>query len=970
MGSEPEENHFVSLADIGYFMQRSKRKMIFCSALLALCGFFWAVTSPVEYIVTASFKEHSKSPVNTSLMSAILISGAVENDNASAAIALMNSKRIIGELVKKEGLQAVMEKQGIQFGKLETILNNLWTEYALWTNRQGLILSKAPNPVIVQQVQFAGEMPLQMVVRFLTEETFQVVGKDGATIAGQLGESLNTPQATFILVRKTPGTIMGQEYALTILPLEMTIAHESKKFSIEPDRDDKALLKIRYRCQDRHQGVECVNTLMALYQNYLRNDQKRILSEQVDYLHVRQDQMQEKLQKMMDAHAAILSADAVSTGFLNSSQAMEFLAGQIQAHSQRLLAIDLELKGFAKAEQEGVQALEKWTSQSDNVPFNDTLARLRALQQQADSLEIALNAAKKELNPVNFTDEITSLEKAQQRSEDAVAMLSNLREGRPIVPSHLLLEDPQYMIREWCSKLDSSRHDQKTWNHCASNFITYLSNLTHLFHVQAKTIQERLRINQNGGPDFPGLDLASAKGLYIDYSRQLDNNAASLIQYKFVLEQMLDPDFEISALSTVLTDSVSKEIIAEASKEQLAMKDQNNRSPRELERIQYDLSVHKKFLETHLNQAKDLQLLNKEFLEGKVLALQRATLQLTHQEISVLREHLADLNKKRIEFLTQERETLLQHQKELQQEIAKWPTQWVSEMLIEQQMDINKRMVEEVTKLVESRNISSNIEVIQSTPVDVAMPPLQPKSPRIAFAVLFCALLGAILPLAWNLIRSMAVGMPITMENLRLANKYVAGSFSREYDGSSAKPPLDHDLNTLRHIVAFLDQCAAQKNAPGNTLLLVNGGHPDYARDLGTLLAKKGLKVIRIPLAFEKPGTPQELPGLLQYLEGKAAWPQVLFAGGQYFIAPGGISRFANELTGSHAFKALLAGLQKEYDWIILSTPTNPNAAETQNLLQHVDDVMITISNQTWHDIQSCLNAKKATGFVFSNGEL
>jgi hypothetical protein len=275
--------------------------------------------------------------------------------------------------------------------------------------------------------------------------------------------------------------------------------------------------------------------------------------------------------------------------------------------------------------------------------------------------------------------------------------------------------------------------------------------------------------------------------------------------------------------------------------------------------------------------------------------------------------------------------------------------------------------VEEVTKLVESRNISSNIEVVQSTPVDIATPPLQPKSPYIILFGVLGAFLGAFLPVAWSMLRSITNGMPVTIDNLKLSRLNVAGSLSKTYLRNSSKPLLDDDLATLRHTTSFLQQ--SSQHATGNITLLLNSGQQDYSMDLATLLSKKGLKVLRISLSFDHSSESNEHPGLLQYLEGNAAWPQIHSLQGQHYIASGGVCRFANELLGTAAFKSLLHKLNNEYDWILLVSPCQPNAPEAQTLLEYAQTGIITITNQTWPEIQGLINTGKPLSFVFIEGE-
>lgn len=969
MGNKPDnsgrEGHFVSFSDLKHIFLLSKYKIFFGALIVGILGAYWALTSPVEYQANASFREHSKStPINSNLLSSILSSGISNQDNANTAISLMTSRFLIEQLVQKEGLQAYIAKKKSHFKTLHTVLDNLQIEYGLMSNKVGRLLETPPEVISVKEVKYASEEPLFLTMKLISERGFQLIDGKEAPVMGQFGMPVSTGNASFTLfLQGYPEGLIGQEFNLTLLPMEKAIQIEKGRLRIDLDREDGSLLRLQYRSLDRLQAANTLNTLMLLYQKHLRSEQKRILNEQLDYLQVRQDQVQSKLQKMIEEHAAMIASEAINSGFLNSQRAMEFLSRQIQNHSERLMDINLELACLEKAQKNGPPSIQKWMSSGEITTINDTSTRLRALQQQADSLDLSIRNNNKDSDAIsiNFAHEIAALEKAQGRAEEARTMLVDLHKGIPpkMSASTQLPENAQDLVKAWCGKLEASKNSKEKWNACIRNFISYISNLAHLYQIQAKAVQEHLTNQQNSSDEFPGLDLKAAQSLYIEYNMQLDAIEAFLHQYRFIIEQMKNPDFEISALSTILDDPISKEMINEASKAQLAVKDQNNRSTREIERLQYDLEVHRKFLETHIQQAMQLKELKKQLLQNKIQAMQRVNLRLTQQEVSVLQEHLSDHIKKRVENLLQEKDTVQQHQIALQQEVSKWPDQWVSEVLIEQQMDMNKKMVEEVTKLVESRNIATSMEVVRSTPIDIAVPPLQPKSPRTLLYVLFGAFLGALLPFGWMMARSVIKGMPVTSENLKLSGFNSAGAFTRFYKGDSQKPLLDHDLETLRHIANFLNSLHGQAQSLGKIGLIL-AGENDFGSDLAALLSKRGDKVLRMPLYFDRSSESKDFPGLVQYLEGKTSSPHIDSVNGHFVIQPEGVCRFANELLGLAAFKNLVNKLQQEYDWIILTTPVHPSEAEAKTLLKLSDGAIVTIQGYVWPEIEDFVEAAHA----------
>lgn len=965
--------HPVSFFDLVCLFKRSKKKIVFCSLFFSVIGLLYAMTRPIEYESSATFREQTKTQSgigNMSLASMLNLGSSV--NGPSEAISLLKSRRLLEQLVRQLGMQAKIKKSGITLDFLNRMKDNVLVDYAILVNPEEPLLIQCSRCLYVRDVIFNEEKRRKLTIKFISENDFQVFDKENLIVEkASIGRPVDARYAIFTLNRENDQTLMDNEFSILFKPLYEVIQKTAKKFNIEPDREDKQLIKLKFSNESRSQAIEGLNRLMMLYQSYLRNDQKHTLTEQIDYLHSRQDHMQDKLQEMMEVHATRLASDAASTGFLNSSKAMEFLAGNLQHYTQQLIANDLEMKQLARVQEEGTSSYDRLATKNENAPINQILSKTRSLRQQADSLDLVLREfnADPKASEASFIQHSEDLEKVRRFSKEANEMLASLEMG--VLPSSdaSLYAQPKYMVKAWCEKLRNSKNIEES-QACSANFTAYLNNLLHLFHVHAKAIQERLAHQQSSLHEFQGMDLPTAQSLYIDYTRQMNEIEGALLQYRFIIEKMQEKDFEMTALSTVLTDTVSRDMISHAAEAAMALKDQNNRSTKEQDRLKQELSLQKGFLTAHIEQTIQLKQIQKQLIEDKIKILQSATLGLIQQEISVLEEHLAEYIKTRIDNLIQERHVLIEHQQELQKEMARWPNQWVSEMLIEQQMEINKRMVEEITKLVESKNITSNLEVIRSAPIDYPVTPPLPKRPNLLLFAILGAIFGCIVPFTAAVLKALVNGIPLTAENLTRSGCHVSGNISRNYGCDSSKPLHDSDLNTLRRLTTFLDSVARTEFVPriplSERLLLLTGKGPDYSSDLAMLLNKKGLRVLLIPFSFNANCPPEELPGLLQYLEGQAPKPLIIKGKQTDRISPGGITRFATELLSTEAFYSLLEGLQQNYDWVIGVSDMPIGSPEAESIVKAFSCAACTVTDETWNDLSRCMQSKKQFSFIIN----
>jgi len=966
-----EDLFLMTLSDFWTAVKKAKKNILNWVLIFAVLAFLYAVTRPIEYLVQSSFKEKGtkESGLGSNVLSSLLGGGA---DSAkSEAIAVMKSHKLLQEVIKKHQIQGVLVKEEWKFPLFKRIKDNLRVEYAYLRNRLVPVVKDPEEAIQLTSIDYEGEIPLNLTIQFLPGGAYTVFDKnENQAGIGQLGSPFQFENAAFILHSAHPDTLAGQKYALTLKALAIVAKDLMGRFNIEADSLNKSILKMSYKCPDRHLACLHLNTLMHAYQEFLYKEHQRIAHEQIAYLENRHDTMGQNLRKMMEAFAERVSTDVSNTGFMNTEAGMHFFAEALQKHKQRLLDINMEIEKLQNAKSSESIFLERT---GDPQVVNAILTEIRSLKQECDGLTIAIRRASEthaQANKDQFLNQIQEFETTQQHAEEAKILLTSLNENRWQTTALNHLDHPDYFVSLWFNKLSESyqkfqvceehlKHiHQREFDSCKSNFTSYLNQLVHYFDVRQKALRERISRQQMPQDQFQGIGLPTAHTLYIQYSNEMGNAETLLKQKEFLLTQLEDDDFEVSSLSSLLTDSVSRQMIDRASTLALSLQDDSNRSAKEHSRLREELNVQKKFLKSHLKQTQQLGQLQVELLTDKILALQNIILELDQQKISILQAHLSDFLQSRLTNLHQEKELVNRQLQELQLQLHQMPSRWINEKLINQQMTSNQMMVEELTRLVESKNIASNLEIIQSAPLDLAEPPLHPRSPRLILLTLLGAFFGAFFGVGKVAYQSIVGGIPASEENLVASGFTVVGKFS---NGFNERHPSLADRETLRKIAGFVHPSSSQKSH--QIVLLIDGNGPEYCRSLAAILSKSCLRILILPLTQTRNSLAQA-EGLLGYLEGEQGLPTVIKGDDFDSVLAGKSSLYEAELLTSPRFKEYLASLCENYDYIFVISHASICQSEAETLLKNYDTAVISLSHETLDDLKrSCRTIQEEKDF-------
>lgn len=957
-----------AFSDFIALLKRNKKIITAAIILGAVLCFLLAVTRPVNYLLQSSFRDKGKTQANihTSLTELLVSSNSAQD---SETISVMKSHFLLSKIIKELNLQAQISKIQPSNPDLENALDNIYAEWAYWNKWQVPILVDPKETLALEQIVHEGELKGVFILEFQDHEHFTVIAEnEGPVGSGALDVPFQHRDSKFTVTNPQQSPIgLDEQYIVVIEPMANMVNILIKDLAITVDREDKSLLRLQFKNRNRHLAKQVLNTLMDTYQKHLEDDHELSSSIQVNYLEKRQLEAGAVLETLMENYVTNVSDDMSQSGFTSLQREMDFLAANLAANQQKLTEIGLETKRLKNINCDDCVHYDSYTGRGDPAIINHLLTEIRGLKQQSDSIELALQN-KRSINPKeasavleeNYNDLATTRNCLKETDQLVVCLQNDTEELQEVAA----LDKAGYSVGAW---LKAYTAKENVWQNASgkekkqyrdeltvfkNHFLSYLDTFKRLLKIQEATLEQRMRTQKNPGTEFEGISLDTSRNLYMGFVQELNTLEASEKQHRFVVDQLVNPDFELSSLTALLNDPISQQRISKASEIVINLKDSGNRTQKELERLTEELELQKLFLNAHILQMADLLKLKVDLIQDKIASIQNTTLDLTHQKISLLKKHLADYIKTRIDNFVQEKKLLEEDQIALHNRMASIPPKWASEQLLNQNLALQQRFLENLANMVESKNITKNLEMIQSSPLDKAIPPLHPKPPRLVFFTIFGSILGLIGASIFLFTRTMIKGIPASLDNLRLAHFHVSGKIS-PFQGdeiSASAPFLDSDLDTLRRLIARYE-----KGTPVHTgaklILIAPGNGPDISNTLAKLLAKKGQTTLKLQLGFNKVREEDKLPGLLQYLEAKAEAPTIEDMDGFDKIAAGGVSRYSEELLRSPRFATLLEKLKPEYQWILGVSPMKIPSAEAENLAKLFDGVVIVVTSETLQNL-------------------
>jgi len=939
------EDYYTTLGDLLHILKKKSRVICAASLLFSSLAVGYVLLRPSVYEATAQFRELGKQESGGGVSITSMLLGGSGKNFGSQAVSAMNSRTILRQVAQDLSLQAVLTRAKTAPGLIHHLLDQIKVEWAHYKGWEAVSTHCPDCAIHVAEIDYDGDQSLPLSIEFDSAHRYVVKTPHGGIGEGCLGHPFRTEHFSFTLEGEREDD--SGVYSMVLLPLEKVVDSLQGGVNIELDEDDPTLVVLEYAHPDKRQALAVLNRIMAFYQKHLEKEQRRFAEIQIAYLKKRQEEMFSNQTKVMKKHARMLSRDLSASGFVNFEKEMEFLFQNRLGCLEKIHTFDLKLQRLGTLLQDPKSCQGQIFTHEELSSVSPVLEELTRLKMLRDSLSLALTRSRSPIKN-NLSEEMVTLSQVTRYMDEAERFVRNLREGRPLDENLALAQDDGYQVGEWVQKLQDPSLKPAERECQQRAFLSYIVNLQRLLEMQRRIAQERLTYQCPGQPEFQGIDLETAGQLQLGYLKESHQFEAQFREAGFILQQLDNPEFEINSLSATLTDPISQEIIQKSSGLALQLRDQKYHSPKEQERTREALETQKRFLQAHLKQTMDVQILHNDLLEDRIRALQGKMLELVQEKISVLEKHIHDFIEAQIVSLRQQKELALDTMNEINQNMASLPDKWLSEQLMKQNVNLNKAIVEELTRLVENKNISHNLELIQSAPLDSAWTKTLPKRPRLVLMAIIGASLGAFFSSAYVILRQLDKGVLATPDNLRSFDQTVLGAFDPEF----MNPPSDNDLEVLRALTSWMER------QPGRVLLAVKSF---YAPSLAKLLSKREEKVIILNrLSSER--------GLLQFLEGSFKDPEIQHRSDYDELVSGGASRYLPELVHTPKFRRLLDRLKEEYDRVILVCEAPPASSEVLLLTAIADMCAITLEDESLPEIKHYFDESKPVAFMFRFG--
>lgn len=917
---DPEERIFT-LSDVQRLFRKQKKRLVKMAWIGGFCAFSFAAIKAPKYRIEATFKEGVEKSGADSALKDLL--GGLSTAQQPQAVALMKSYQVLKPLVEKMGLQAQAAKPGfIAFKALRRVKENILAELQIplddidWFEFHG--------------VSYEGENKLGLTLLFSDPEHFTVLVPGLKETAGTVGVPVSLPGVSFT-VSHTPSNLkLNKGYSVTIDSWVEAAKRLRGQLQIVGHKTNKSIYDLAFFHRNRQFGVELLNGLMEQYRIYLKEDHDHLAKEQIAYLEERQEQLYGKMSSMFDEHAAYLSRNLEEKGVLALKQESESLLTPHQQMLSKIFQIDVEMGRLDQIEKEPRPlAFDDGSFSHGLVQISQTL---QDLKQQRDLLELSLHQHQ------SFVDDRLAARRQELREvrsrREAVQGLLESVDRETEVP--LASFDASRALAVWAQKIHETQAAEER-----EDLAEYLENFARLLSVREKMLQERFLYGSDAPKELEGIDLATARKLFVDYNGKLDQAEAAMRHFTQLKGQLAMDGCELSSLSSVLSDPLSQNLIESASSIALKLKDEKYHSGKEGERWIAELQLQKKILGEHLDQLCKVEELNSALVREKIVGLQQVSLDCINRQISVLNEQIQDAVKERRQSLIEEKKLLEKKMQELRLQASDLPEKWRKEKWLDLKSDLGEKIMQTITEVVESKTIGHQLHHVESKPLDFAVLPLLPHKPGLfSFALLgaFGAAFGAFF---LSLMRTVLKGFPSSAEKLRAMRFPLLGEISANCDGPAVDPVTGGDLELLRQIVLFLESPAR-----GNVVGLISGQGPDYSYALCENLARISYKSILVRCDFGAKFNAADLPGLLQIWKGETAELPIRKGKGYDWITAGGFTPYGSEVIQSKPFEKLLEILKKNYDWVFILSRAPLASAEPLAALRVCGRAVVTVAGE------------------------
>lgn len=425
-----------------------------------------------------------------------------------------------------------------------------------------------------------------------------------------------------------------------------------------------------------------------------------------------------------------------------------------------------------------------------------------------------------------------------------------------------------------------------------------------------------------GGQELEGVSPEISEKLCVEYSEQRDQLRVSMETFHRLQKEIFNPEFEVTSLCSILTDTVSHEMIEQAGKIALQLQDTVNHSEKDMNRLQGTLLTYKQFLSEHLKQQLQMQKVQSKLLQDKISSLQKTSARL----------------------LQEEKDLILQQLGQLRQGMRTLPEKWKRESKLNMQRELSTGMLEGLSQLTESKNVHHQLFYVESKPIDRAYAPVKPTR---VFAVLEACIAGAFLAffcLMKDFSKWLSQGVSITERSAKRLG-IAFGGYLPKFLPPSWQEMGRKEQEVIRKIALHI---RSHKKGEGLSVSIFASKGLSY--NIAHLLCKQGLKVLIIECSPPVLRQDKE-PGLYDYLSNKKV-PKISSQEGVDIVAAGEYTSHFVELLSKDCFSMFIQEKKNSYDVVLLHLQTEISTAAAYPLQQCSDLVVAHADNILYDEVK------------------
>lgn len=864
---------WISLSDLKRLYQRSKFKIRKLALLAAVSVFIATLFEQPKFTSISSFKlgkgklEQSL-PFNNLMNTAHLM---IQDSNSSASLVLL-SKDVLGKSIQKLGLQAEIPKRKFSF--LKNSFYNLLSELKYPFKEEPHFQFK--------DTCYKGDKTLSLYLRILSSNSYEILDLNKERLCfGTLQKKLSFKDIELTL-EKFPACFLQETlYPLNIHPLENVVATLKPLISIKPSKLDSQVLNLTFIHPEKSLSSLFLNTLMQSYQDVLKEENQRLADVQIAYLQKKHKELSETFDQELEEHASYLKKNLGEEGFVSLSQEIEMLSPPKETYLSKLFDVEFDLARF----------------ETPDVIFTNkespSLPQLKAISHELNEATRTLELIKKDLPP--------------QPKQDTLAFLLS-----SVQKTQALFEETKEEVHK------------KELSFAKGRLEHYLQDLIASLTIRQNTLQELA--SENFHSHFQGIDLTTAKNLFLSYNNELDSLQKDLSQLAYLREHLNSENFTLSSIGNVLSDSVTNDIIHKTSELELQLKDSITHSYKEHERLQDALTSQKKFLSSHLEQVQELKKIQLHLTTEKIKSLQQVITGLLKTEKRLLHNKLSDLNK----------------------QMSDLPTKWCFENKLKFKNELTKEIMQGLTHVSESKQLASHLYEADARPLDRATPPPLANYPFLLIFSFIAYLISSLLAYLYYYLKALLKGFPVSSETLQSLGEPFSGTLSLKANLPFEKIKQE-DHETLRLLASFLEK------KEHLVACLFIGSCSDYSSNLAQILSFRGKKTLIIDCSLETIPSYEEIPGLYHYLSSQIENPPIRTT--SYFDhIPSSFTNSVKEPFTQERFSSLIHTLKTKYDLILLKNTSPLKSSHSLDLLSVTDSAIVSFERESLDELKKYSN--------------